>query len=239
MAGFKPSELGFDRAGILALLFALATLGAEIFLFATMRKPPGITTLLIVLFFSIASIFTLFRFQVPDFVRFPLTAVMILALLVMGIRTDPFGIARMRDEVSEGSGVVPRGALRSAEKGTTRDEPAAPVNPVDARSHPRIALSPDPAGDRGWAARINSEVAKSVSAPGAFDFILEGVVSSSGNDAGERVMIVWSLQAGDKWVSCGSMTAMSPNGALILDQIKGVFGKAITESIKRGQPTCF
>ena len=83
MAGFKPSEPGFDRAGFLALLLAAATLSAEMVLFATVRTPPGIATLLILLFFSLASTFILFRFQVPVLVRLPMTALLILALLVM------------------------------------------------------------------------------------------------------------------------------------------------------------
>jgi hypothetical protein len=240
MAGFKPSETGFDRAGLLALLLATATLGTEMVLFVTVRTPPGIALLLILLFFSLASIFILFRFQVPDIVRLPMTALLILALLVMGLRADPFGISTGRDDVSGASGPVRQGVATAAGKTPSQDEPDAPMkSDGEVRSHPKIALNPDPEGDRGWAARINDDVAKSIAMPGASDLLIEGSVVSSSEEADERVMIVWSLQSGDKWISCGSTTAMSRNQGLILDQIKHVFGKAIEESVKRGQPTCF
>ncbi|MFA6115830.1 MAG: hypothetical protein WC729_17680 [Sphingomonas sp.] len=169
-----------------------------------------------------------------------MTALLIIALLVMGLRADPFGISTGRDDMPGASGPARQGVATAAGKTPSQDEADVPVeSDGETRSHPTIALNPDPAGDRGWATRINGDVAKAIAMPGASDFLIEGSVANSSNDAGERVMIVWSLQAGDKWVSCGSTTAMSPNEGLILDQIKHVFGRAIEESVKRGQPTCF
>ena len=193
--------------------------------------PPSTSFLIGATAITFGAIGVLCRIRMPTTVRASIIVGLIVILLALAAKSDPFGMK----------------AVKAATEKAQADRPVQPETTMAAapelkdtktpRSGARVALRRGEDGDGGWAEQINDAIDGTLGGSKGATLTIEGRVTA--DTASNRLAITWWISNDASDAQCGTTSLFGTDPAIAIAQIAASFRRAIDRSIAMKQAACY